>query len=50
MDPYEVGRRVIDAVVADEFYVITHPEFRDAIEGRNAALLRGFDRAEAFVR
>ena len=50
MDPYEVGRRVIDAVVADEFYIITHPEFRAAIEGRNAALIRGFDRAEAFVR
>jgi NAD(P)-dependent dehydrogenase (short-subunit alcohol dehydrogenase family) len=49
MDPYEVGRRVLDAVVADEFYIITHPEFRAAIEGHNEALLHGFDRAKAFV-
>ena len=49
MDPYEVGRRVLDAVVADEFYIITHPEFRAAIEGHNEALLHGFDRAKEFV-
>ena len=48
MDPYEVGRRVLDAVAADEFYILTHPEFREAIEARHDTLRRGFDRAEAF--
>ena len=48
MDPYEVGRRVLDAVAADEFYIITHPEFRQAVEARHDVLRRGFDRAEAF--
>jgi len=48
MDPDEVGRRVLDAVVADEPYIMTHPEFRDSVTERHAALLRGFERAAAF--
>jgi NAD(P)-dependent dehydrogenase (short-subunit alcohol dehydrogenase family) len=48
MDPDEVGRRVVDAVVADEPYIMTHPEFRDSVTERHAALLRGFERAAAF--
>ena len=45
----EVGRRVLDAVVADEAYIITHPEFRDVVTQRHERMLQGFDRAAAFV-
>jgi NAD(P)-dependent dehydrogenase (short-subunit alcohol dehydrogenase family) len=48
LDPHEVGRRVIDAVVADELYIMTHPEFRAFVAERHGALLRGFERAAAF--
>jgi len=44
----EVGRRVLDAVVANELYIITHPEMREIITQRNEQLLHGFDRAAAF--
>jgi NAD(P)-dependent dehydrogenase (short-subunit alcohol dehydrogenase family) len=45
MDPDEVGRRVVDAVVADEPYIMTHPELRDFVTERHQALLRGFELA-----
>jgi short-subunit dehydrogenase len=49
MQPHEVGRRVLDAVVANELYIITHPEFRESIVARHERLLHAFDRASAFV-
>lgn len=48
MGPDEVGRRVLDAVLADEAYIITHPEFREYVTQRHERLLRGFDRAAEF--
>ena len=48
MDPDEVGRRVLYAVVANEPYIITHPELRGFVVERHDALLRGFARAAAF--
>jgi len=48
MGPDEVGRRVLDAVLADEPYVITHPEFRDALVERHRRLMGAFDQATAF--
>ena len=48
MDPDEVGRRVVDAVVANELYIITHPEMREFITQRHQRVMHGFDRAEAF--
>jgi hypothetical protein len=50
MEPYEVGRRVLDAIVADELYIITHPEFRSAIVDRHEQMTHGFDRAEEFEK
>ena len=50
MDPYEVGRRVLDGVVADELYIITHPEFRQYVSQRHERMMRGFDRAQAFAK
>lgn len=49
MLPEEVGRRVLDAVAANELYIITHPEMRDLITQSNDQLLRAFDRAAAFT-
>jgi NAD(P)-dependent dehydrogenase (short-subunit alcohol dehydrogenase family) len=48
MDPDEVGRRVIDAVAANEPYIMTHPELREFATDRHNTLLRGFERAEEF--
>ena len=50
MDPYEVGRRVLSAVLHNELYVLTHPEMRFVVVERHARLMHGFDSAEAFVK
>jgi hypothetical protein len=49
MDPYEVGRRVLDGVTADERYIMTHPEFRAVVANRHERMTEGFARAESFV-
>jgi NAD(P)-dependent dehydrogenase (short-subunit alcohol dehydrogenase family) len=49
MMPDEVGRRVLDAVAANEPYIFTHPEMREVIVQRHERLLRGFDRAAEFT-
>lgn len=48
MEADEVGRRVVDGILADELYVLTHPEFRPVVVDRHERLLRAFDRAEHF--
>jgi NAD(P)-dependent dehydrogenase (short-subunit alcohol dehydrogenase family) len=45
----EVGRRVLEGILADDPYIFTHPEFRAPVVARHELLLRGFDRAEGFV-
>lgn len=50
MDPYEVGLRVIEGVVADELYILTDPSYRDHLTDRHQRLLDACDRAEAFSR
>ncbi len=47
MDPREVGERVLDAVRANRFWILTHPERRDAIARRAEGLLAAFDEAAA---
>jgi NADP-dependent 3-hydroxy acid dehydrogenase YdfG len=39
MDPYEVGRRALLGVRANDLYIITHPEFREGIAERFDAIL-----------
>ena len=46
LQPSDVARRVLDAVRRDELYVITHPEWREQVEARHAALLAAFDAAD----
>jgi NAD(P)-dependent dehydrogenase (short-subunit alcohol dehydrogenase family) len=41
--PDDVGRRVLDAVAAKEFFIFTHEEPRAWIEKRHARLMDGFD-------
>ncbi len=45
--PREVGAMVVDAVRANRFWIITHPERRATIEERSAGLLAAFDEAAA---
>lgn len=40
-----LANRVLEAVLADELYIFTHPEFRALVEARFAGILAGFDRA-----
>jgi NAD(P)-dependent dehydrogenase (short-subunit alcohol dehydrogenase family) len=40
MEPIEVGARVLRGILRNDLYIITHPEFREGIEARNAALIR----------
>jgi NAD(P)-dependent dehydrogenase (short-subunit alcohol dehydrogenase family) len=43
LSPDDVGRRVLDAVAACEFFIFTHDEPRAWIEQRHARILAGFD-------
>jgi NAD(P)-dependent dehydrogenase (short-subunit alcohol dehydrogenase family) len=47
MDPLQVGRRVIDAILADEPYIVTHPEYRTVLTERHQRLIDSFERAAA---
>ncbi len=40
MDIYEVGERVLRGIRRNDLFIISHPEFREGIEARNAALIR----------
>jgi len=42
MDPLELGEKVLEAVRAKEFFICPHPEFRDLIKHRNAAVEAAF--------
>jgi NAD(P)-dependent dehydrogenase (short-subunit alcohol dehydrogenase family) len=44
MDPAEVAARVVEGVRANELYILTHPEYREAVTTRSAALSAAFDR------
>ena len=39
-DPSEVADMVYDAIVADEFWILTHPEWKQIMQERTAALAR----------
>jgi len=48
IEPDDVGRRVLDAVAANEFFIFTHEEPRAWIETRHARLMSGFDSVERY--
>jgi NAD(P)-dependent dehydrogenase (short-subunit alcohol dehydrogenase family) len=45
----EVGARVVDAIRAGEFFILTHTEPREWIEKRHRRIEEAFDRADAYV-
>jgi len=44
LDPAAVAARVLDAVRNDELYVFTHPNMREAVDGRFAAIRAAMDK------
>jgi NAD(P)-dependent dehydrogenase (short-subunit alcohol dehydrogenase family) len=40
-----VGERVVEAIRANELYIVTHPEMKPVVAARFARILRAFDRA-----
>jgi hypothetical protein len=47
LDPSKVAARVLAAIREDELYVFTHPEMREEIEERIAAIMAAMDKAAA---
>ena len=43
IDPAIVGQRVVEAVKANELYIITHPNFRDIVKRRFDGIMAAFD-------
>jgi NAD(P)-dependent dehydrogenase (short-subunit alcohol dehydrogenase family) len=46
IDPGIVGARVVEAVKANELYIITHPNYRDIVQQRLNGIMAGFDAAD----
>ena len=46
MSPDAVGDRVVDAIEARDLYIFTHPETRQWLDRRHAAISAAFDKAE----
>lgn len=47
IDPEAVGKRVLEAVLADERYIFTHPDMRGFVQNRFAGIMAAFDAADA---
>jgi NAD(P)-dependent dehydrogenase (short-subunit alcohol dehydrogenase family) len=44
LDPFDVAKRVLSAIREDELYIFTHPNMREAVDGRFAAIRAAMDR------
>ena len=44
IDPSDVARRVLSAIRNDELYIFTHPNMRQRVDGRFAAIQAAMDR------
>ena len=42
MSPEKIGQRVLQAILADEFYIFTHPEWKRLLEPQVAEMLAAF--------
>jgi NAD(P)-dependent dehydrogenase (short-subunit alcohol dehydrogenase family) len=47
IDPADVAVRVLNAIREDELYIFTHPNMREAVDGRFAAIQAAMDRLTA---
>lgn len=45
IDPDIVGQRVFEGVRDNDLYIFTHPQFRDFVQARFAAILAAFDKS-----
>jgi len=48
LDASAVGDMVLHAIQTDEFYIFTHPEFKDPVAARAAEMSASFDRWRAY--
>ena len=46
-EPEEMAARVVEGVKANDLYIVTHPETREAVKERFAAIMAAFDKLEA---
>ena len=46
MDAAVVGERVVEALLADELYIFTHPNYRPSVKARWQAVDSAFERAD----
>ncbi len=46
-EPDEMAQRVVEGVKNNDLYIVTHPETREAVEERFAAIMAAFDKLEA---
>lgn len=47
LDPFDVARLTLDAILKNELYVFTHPEIHDAVKQRFSAIEAAMDEAAA---
>jgi NAD(P)-dependent dehydrogenase (short-subunit alcohol dehydrogenase family) len=47
LDPVLVGNRVVEALMAQELYIFTHPGYRSWVQNRSADIDAAFERAES---
>jgi len=47
LDPAEIAARVLAAIRHDELYIFTHPNMREEVDERFAAIQRAMDRVAA---
>ena len=45
MQARSVGQRVLEAIIANEFHIITHPEYESLVEERLATISAAFGRS-----
>ena len=50
MSPDEVGDRVVNAIGDEDLYIFTHPETRQWLDRRHAAITEAFEKAERYAQ
>ncbi len=50
MSPDEVGDRVVNAIEDEDLYIFTHPETRQWLDRRHAAITEAFGKAERYAQ
>ena len=50
MPPHEVGDRVVNAIEDEDLYIFTHPETRQWLDRRHAAIIEAFEKADRYAQ